>query len=83
MTVTLLAAIADPGKLARVVLYSLVFGVGISAVVGLGVSSAAGLLDAMRTRRVSAVLAWASLATLCMAVVVAAIVVGIVVMSTK
>lgn len=78
-----LGAIVDPAKLGQVVLYSLVAGVGISAVAGLAVSSAAGLLDAMRERRFPAVLAWASLATLCMAVVVAAIVLGIVVMSTK
>ncbi|HZU40533.1 MAG TPA: hypothetical protein VE992_05755 [Solirubrobacteraceae bacterium] len=78
-----LAAIANPAKLGQVVLYSLIAGVGISAVAALGVSSAAGLLDAMRERRTAAVLAWASLATLCMAVVVAAVIVGVVAMSTK
>jgi hypothetical protein len=76
-------AIADPAKLGQVVLYSLIAGVGVSTVLGLAVSSAAGLLDALRERRNAAAVAWGTLTTVCVLVIAATIVIGIVVMSTK
>lgn len=76
-------AIADPAKLGQVVLYSLIAGVGISAVLGLAVSGAAALLDALRERRNAAAAAWGTLTTVCVVGIAAAIVLGIVVMSSK
>lgn len=78
-----LAAIVETGQLAKVVAYSLLTGVGISAVFGLGVSSAGGLLDAMREGRRSAAVLWGTLATLCLFATLAVIVLGIAILSTK
>ena len=79
----MIATVVQTGQLLKVVLYSLVAGVGISAVFGLGVSSAAGLIDALRDRRTSAAVAWGAMATTCGLATIAAVVIGIVVMSTK
>lgn len=77
------AAIANAGKLGKVVLYSLIAGVGISAVFALGVSGAGGLLDALRERRTAAALGWGALAALCTAVALGGVVFGVVVMTQK
>ena len=77
------AAIIETSKLGKVVGYSLLTGVGISAVFSLGVSSAAGLLDALRERRTAAVIGWGALAGVCSLVALGAVVFGIVIMSTK
>lgn len=79
----MMAAIVETAQLAKVVLYSLLAGVGISAAFGLGVSGAAGFMDALREHRTTAALAWGSVVTVCVAVAVSAIVFGIVVMTTK
>ncbi len=79
----MIAAIVQTGQLLKVVVYSLVAGVGVSAVFGLGVSSAAGLIDALRARRTSAAVAWGALAATCGLATAAVVVIGIVVMSTK
>jgi len=79
----MLAAIVETSKLGKVVLYSLITGVGISVVFSLGVSSAAGLIDALRERRTGAVIAWGVVAGICGAVALGAVVLGIVIMSTK
>jgi hypothetical protein len=76
-------AIVETGPLAKVVLYSLLAGVGIAVIFGLGVSGAAGLLDALRERRTTAGAAWAALTVVCLAGALAAVVLGIVVMTTK
>jgi len=78
-----LAAIVEGKTLWKVVVYSLVSGVGIAVIFGAGVSSAAGFLDALRQRRTAAGAAWAGLAVLCLAGALAAVVFGIVVMTTK
>ncbi len=79
----MMAAIVEWGTIGKVVLYSLVAGVGISVIFGLGVSSAAGLMDAMRARRGTAAIGWGVLAGLCIAGSLGAVVLGIVVMTTK
>jgi uncharacterized membrane protein len=79
----MIAAILDARTLAKVVLYSLVSGVGVSAVFALGVSSVAGLADALRQRRTAVGALWALTAFVCLAASVAAIVLGIVVMASK
>jgi hypothetical protein len=83
LTVTWAAAIVETRTLAKVVLYSLGAGVGISLVVGAGVSSVASLLDAMRERRTTAGAAWAMLALACLAVAAAVVVLGLIVMTSK
>jgi hypothetical protein len=75
--------IVDWETLGKVVLYSLVSGVGTVAIFGLGVSSVAGALDALRRGRALAGLAWGLLAGACLASAVTAVVLGIVVMSAK
>jgi hypothetical protein len=77
------AAIVETGTLLKVVLYSLALGLGVAVVFGIGVSSAAGLLDAMRARRTLVGAAWAVLAVACIGGVLAAVVLGIIVMSKK
>ncbi len=81
--IEVLGAIADPGKLGQVVLYSLIAGIGVSTVFAIAVSGAAGLLDALRDRRRGAAAGWAAVATVGVAVAIAIIIVGIVVMATK
>ena len=76
-------AVVQIGKLAQVIAYSLVVGIGITAVFSLAVSSTAGFLDALRDRRTTRAVAWGAVGTLCVAVTLAGMVRGIVVMSTK
>jgi hypothetical protein len=76
-------AIVDTGTLVKVVLYSLAAGVGIAVVVGAGVSSVASLLDAVRDHRTAAGAGWAVLAFACLAVAVAVVVLGLVVITSK
>jgi cytochrome c biogenesis protein CcdA len=79
----MLAAIVETSKLGKVVAYSLLTGVGISIVFSLGVSGAAGLIEALRERRTAAVIGWGALAGICGVVALGAVVLGIVIMSTK
>jgi hypothetical protein len=79
----MIAAIVDTTTIGKVVLYSLLSGVGIAVIFGLGVSSAAGLLEALRQRRNVAGAAWGLLAATCVAAALGAIVLAIVVMSSK
>jgi hypothetical protein len=79
----LAAALVDTKTLVKVVLYSLGIGIGIAVVFGAGVSSTAAFVDAVRERRTAAGVGWAMLAIICLAGALAAVVVGVVVMSTK
>jgi hypothetical protein len=79
----MIASIVDTTALAKVVLYSLATGVGIAVVFGLGVSSAAGMVEALRERRTAASVGWGVLAVACTAGALAAVALGIVVMSEK
>ena len=79
----MIATIVDLGTLGKVILYSLIAGVGVSLVFSLGVSSAAGLADAVRQRRTLAGALWGLTAVVCLAGSLAAIVLGVVVMSAK
>jgi predicted Kef-type K+ transport protein len=79
----MIAAIVETKTLGEVALYSLAGGIGICVVFALGVSSAASLLDALRERRRMASVGWSALALGCLACTAAAVVLGIVVMSTK
>jgi hypothetical protein len=80
----MIGAIVNTTTLGKVALYSLVSGIGIAVVFGLGVSSAAGLAESMRQRpRSAASFAWGALAVTCFACALAAVVLGIVVLSSK
>jgi len=79
----MIATIVDLGTLGKVILYSLIAGVGVSLVFSLGVSSAAGLADAVRQRRTLAGALWGLTAAVCLAGSLAAIVLGVAAMSTK
>jgi len=77
------AAIVETTTLLKVIAYSLLSGLGIAIVFGVGVTSAAGLIEALRARRTAPAVAWGVLASACMSGVVAAIVLGIVLMAQK
>ena len=79
----MMAAITDTTTIVKVVLYSAVVGIGIVTIFGLGVTSAAGLLEARRRRSSTATLAWGALTVGCVAASVGAVVLGIIVMSSK
>ncbi len=76
-------AIVEIGTLLKVVLYALILGLGVTVVFAVGVSSVAALLDAFRGRRTLAGVAWAAVAVGCTSGVLAAIVLGIIVMTRK
>lgn len=77
------ASIVDWGALGKVVLYSVVAGVGVPAVYGLAVLGAARSTDAQRARRSGVATAYALLALLGGAACLVAIAYGIVVMTQK
>ena len=79
----MIATIVDVATLGKVILYSLIAGIGVSLVFALGVSSAAGLIDALRQRRTLATALWGGSAAVCLAGFLAAIVLGGVVMASK
>lgn len=79
----MIAAILDTTTLGKVILYALIAGVGVTVVFALGVSSAAGLVDAVRQRRTLATALWGTTAAVCAIASLSAIVLGIVVMSSK
>lgn len=79
----MIATIVDVATLGKVILYSLIAGIGVSLVFALGVSSAAGLIDALRQRRSLATALWGGSAAVCLAGFLAAIVLGVVVMASK
>jgi hypothetical protein len=79
----MIGAIVETGTLAKVVLYSLVSGVGIAVLFGTGIASAGSLLDALRQHRSAAGAAWGVLTVACLVIMVAMIAFGIVVMSSK
>jgi hypothetical protein len=78
-----IASIVDTTAIGKVIGYSLIFGIGIVVIFGLGVSSVAGVQDALRQRRTIAGAAWGLLTVACVAATLAAVVLGIVVMSSK
>lgn len=77
------AAIVDWGALGRVVLYSLIAGVGVPAVYALAVLGAGRSTEAQRARRGVAASAYAVLAVVGIAVSLAAVVYGVVLMAQK
>jgi len=79
----MIASIVDLPTLGKVIFYSLLAGVGVSVVFALGVSSVCGLLDAVRRRRTAVGALWGLTAVACLTGSLAAIVLGVVVMSTK
>jgi hypothetical protein len=74
------AAIVDVSTLAKAMIYSLVAGVGLATAFGAGVTCAAGLLEAVRTKRTGLTIAWGTAAVLCSAIVLGGVAAGIIVM---
>ena len=77
------ATVVDWGALGRVVLYSLIAGIGVPAIYSLAVLGAARSTDAQRSHRNAAATAYAILALLGGAVCLAAIAYGIYSMTQK
>jgi hypothetical protein len=81
MSATLLTgAIVDGPTLAKAAIYSLVAGVGLATAFGAGVTSAAGLLEAVRSKRTGLAIAWGTAAVLFSAIVLGGVAAGIFVM---
>jgi hypothetical protein len=78
----MIATIVDATRLGKVVLYSLIAGIGIAVIFGAGVSGAAALLESAR-RRGGASFAWGALTVVCVACALGAVVYGIVIMAKK
>jgi hypothetical protein len=78
-----IAAIVDTKTLGKVVVYSLVTGVGITTVFAVGVASVSGMVDALRRRRSVLGATYAAIALVCALATVGAIVLGLVVMASK
>jgi hypothetical protein len=77
-----IGAIVNLSTLAKAVIYSLVAGIGLTTAYGAGVTSAAGLLDAVRSRRTVAAIAWGTVALVCAGLVLGGIAAGIFVMTS-
>jgi hypothetical protein len=77
-----LGAIANLSTLAKAVIYSLVAGIGLATAYGAGVTSTAGLLDAVRSRRTAAAIAWAAAALISAGLVLGGIAAGVFVMTS-
>ena len=73
----MIATILSARTIGKVILYSLIAGVGISTLFALAVSSTAGLVDALRQGRTVAGALWALTAAVCAIVAAAGIVLGI------
>jgi hypothetical protein len=77
-----IATIVDWTRLGKVVVYSLIAGIGIAVIFGAGVSSAAALLESAR-RRGGASFAWGAVTVICVVCALGAVAYGIVVMAKK
>jgi hypothetical protein len=80
---TLAASVVDWGKLGEVVLYSLAAGVGVAVCFSLAIVGATRFGDARRAGGSTAAVTYALLATVGLAATVGAVVVGIIVMTSK
>jgi hypothetical protein len=79
----MLAVIVQTGDLVRTVIASLVAGVGVTIIFSIAIWGAARFVDLSRTDRPAAAGAAAALSGLALAATVAAIVVGVIVMTQK
>jgi hypothetical protein len=78
-----LATVVDWDALLKVVLFSLGGTVGVAAVFSLGIAGATGFAESRRDGRAGAAVGFGLLALIAMGVCVAAVVFGIVVMTSK
>jgi hypothetical protein len=79
---TYLATIIDTHTLAKVIMYSLIAGVGISATFAIAISAVAGINDASQPRGAASV-AHAAIAAIATAASIAAVVFAIILMTQK
>lgn len=80
---TILAAIVDTGALGKVIIASLIAGIGVTVAFALTILGATRFADMRRDDRPVEAGVFAVLATLALAASVAAVVVGVVVMTSK
>jgi cytochrome c biogenesis protein CcdA len=78
-----LATVVDWDALLKVVLFSLAGTVGVTAVFSLGIAGATGFAESRRDGRQGAAVGFGLLAVIAMGICVAAVVFGIVVMTSK
>jgi hypothetical protein len=81
--VTVLGTVVDTTALAKVVLASLIAGIGVTLAFALAILGATRFADMRRDDRMLEAGAFGALATIALAVCVAAVVLGIIVMMTK
>jgi hypothetical protein len=79
----LIATVVDTEALAKTVVASLVSAVGVTLVFSIAILGAARFLELNRSGRTAAAVAYGTLALLALAACAAALVVGIIVMTTK
>jgi hypothetical protein len=79
----MIASIVDTADLLEVIWVSLVAGVGVTAIYGIAIVGATRTLDSGRAGRSASAAFYAVLGALALAVVVAAMVLGIIVMAHK
>ena len=78
-----LATVIDLQSLGKVILYSLIAGVGISTTLGIAIAAVAGTSEARRNQRTAASAAYATIAAITIAATVAAMLLAIVLMTRK
>jgi hypothetical protein len=83
LSVTVLATLVEWDALLKVVLFSLAGTVGVTAVFSLGIAGATGFAESRRDGRGGAALGFGLLALVALAACAAAVVFGIVVMTSK
>ncbi len=78
---SLAGAIVNGTTLAKAVVYSLVAGIGLATAFGIAVTSAAGMLEAVKSKRGAASVAWGTLMVACGLLVLGGVAAGIFVMT--
>jgi hypothetical protein len=80
---TQLATIIDVLTLGKVILYSVIAGVGVSTTVGIAIAAVAGSNEARRSQRTAATAGYTALAAITIAATVATMLLAIVLMTRK
>jgi hypothetical protein len=83
VTAPVLADAVDWGTLGEVIVFSAVAGVGVTLAYSLAILGATRFAEAQRARREGQAIGWALLGVVGFAVTIAAVVFGIIVMTTK
>ena len=76
-----LGTVVNGPTLAKAVVYSLIAGIGLATAFGIAVTSAAGMLDAVKSKRGAASATWGTLMVVCGLLVLGGVAAGIFVMT--